>query len=138
MRTASVATCHVSVDVILAVAKPEVYVSPVVGELDAKFQMFFDGFQGRPTELKWFRPCHVTADVTFSTWRLLPPVPTHCALTRGILHEKRVWVWGLEREPPRSPSNRPAQLVQTIVGTRALRNQGLLILNVVVWQAVLS
>ena len=56
-----------TVDVILAAAKPEMYLSPVVGELDAKFQMFFWGFQGRPTKRKWFRHCHVTVDVTFPT-----------------------------------------------------------------------
>ena len=34
----------------MADAKPEVYLSSLVGEVEAKFQMFFGGFQGRPIQ----------------------------------------------------------------------------------------
>ena len=55
----------------MAAAKPEMYLSPVVGELETKFQMIFGGFQGRPTQRKWFRQRHVTAEVISPTWQ--PP-----------------------------------------------------------------
>jgi hypothetical protein len=57
----------------MAAAKPEACISPVVGELETKFQMIFGDFQGRPTQCQWFRQRHVTADVTFATIAVYKP-----------------------------------------------------------------
>ena len=36
----------------MAAAKPEVYLSSLVGEVEVKFQMLLGGFQGRPIQGK--------------------------------------------------------------------------------------
>ena len=45
------------------------YISPVVGGLESKFQKLFGGFHGGSTQRKWFGRCHVTDDVIMATSR---------------------------------------------------------------------
>jgi hypothetical protein len=84
-------------DAILAAAKlePEVYLSPVVGGLESKFQQFFRGFAGGPTQRKWFRQCHVTGDVILLTVR--PEV--YLSTVVGELDSKFQMFWGFSRRP---------------------------------------
>ena len=53
----------------MAAAKPEVHTAAVVCEIESKFQIYFWGFQGYPTQWKCFRQCHMTADAIFTIWR---------------------------------------------------------------------